>query len=73
MKRTFFIIVASLITIITKAQYNKSIELFLQFEERFILLDSLIFSTPNTSTPPQATDVITYNPTSISSTQTKIR
>lgn len=72
MKRTFFIIVASLITIITKAQYNKSIELFLQFEERFILLDSLIFSTPNTSTPPQATDVITYNPTSISSTQTKI-
>lgn len=72
MKRTFFIIVASLITITVKAQYNKSIELFLQFEERFILLDSLIFSTPNTSTPSQATDVIAYNPTSISSTQTKI-
>lgn len=72
MKKLYFIIIASLLPIITKAQYNKSTELFQQFEERFILLDSLIFKPNNTSTVSQTTDAITYNSTSINSTQTKI-
>ena len=71
MKRTFFIIVVLLITTTIKAQHNKSTELFEQFEERFHLLDSLIFTANNTPIAEnRTTDTNIYN--TIDSIQIKI-
>lgn len=73
MKKLFFIIILSLITTNIKAQYNKSTELFEQFEKRFLLLDSLIFTANTTPTKSNiTTDSTIYNSTSIDSIQTKI-
>lgn len=73
MKKLYFIIIALLLPIIIKAQYNKSTELFLQFEKRFHLLDSLIF-TPNNQplVQEQTTGAIISSSTSIDSIQVKI-
>ena len=73
MKKLYFIIIALLLPIIIKAQYNKSTELFLQFQTRFNLLDSLIFTPSNQSlVQEQTTEAIISNSTSISSIQVKI-
>ncbi len=73
MKKLYFIIITLLLPIIVKAQYNKSTELFQQFEERFLLLDSLIFTENNTPTVQnRTTDTIIYNTNSIDSIQIKI-
>lgn len=73
MKKLFFIIITLLLPIIIKAQNNKSSELFLQFEKRFHLLDSLIFTPNNQSlVQEQTTDAIISNSASINSIQVKI-
>ncbi len=73
MKKLYFIIITLLLSTIIKAQYNKSAELFEQFEERFHVLDSLIFTTDNTPTgQTPTTDVSVYNTNTIDSIQIKI-
>ena len=73
MKKLYFIIITLLLSTIIKAQYNKSAELFEQFEERFHVLDSLIFTADNTPTgQTPTTDVSIYNTNTIDSIQIKI-
>ena len=71
MKKLYFIIITLLLSTIIKAQYNKSAELFEQFEERFHVLDSLIFTADNTPIAEnRTTDINIYN--TIDSIQIKI-
>ena len=73
MKKLYFIIITLLLSTIIKAQYNKSAELFEQFEERFHVLDSLIFTADNTPIVENRTaDTNIYNSTAIDSIQIKI-